>query len=69
MSNLKLYQFAILWHPNKEQKEKEVKTKLVVEPTTILASNDQVAQMMAVKAIPEEYTEQLDQIDIAIRPF
>jgi hypothetical protein len=69
MTNLKLYQFAILWHPNKEQKEKEAKTKLVVEPTTILASNDQVAQMMAVKQIPEEYSDQLDQIDIAIRPF
>jgi len=72
MANLKLYQYAILWHPKKNEKgedKKEEKTKLLIEPTTVLATNDQVAQMIAVKVIPDEYSDQLDQIDIAIRPF
>lgn len=72
MAKLKLYQYAILWHPKEKQKDEEkneAKTKLIVDLTTVLAASDQVAQMMAIKAIPEEYTDQLDQIDIAIRPF
>ena len=67
MENSRLFQYAILWHPTKEQKDK--KSALIVEPTTILAKNEQVAQMMAVKAIPDEFTDQLEQVDIAIRPF
>jgi len=62
-----LFQYAILWHPTKEQKDK--KSEVIVEPTTILAKNPSVAQMMAVKAIPDKYTDQLEQVDIAIRPF
>lgn len=67
MANLKLYQYAILLHPTKD--DKKGKSKLIVEPTTVLAANDDVAQMMAVKSIPEDYADQLEQIDIAIRPF
>lgn len=67
MPNLKLYQYAILLHPAKD--DKKGKTKLIVEPTTVLAASDNVAQMMAVKSIPEQYADQLEDIDIAIRPF
>lgn len=67
MEKSRLFQYAILWHPSKEDKNE--KSKIVVEPTTILAKNEQVAQMMAVKAIPDEYTDKLEQVDIAIRPF
>ena len=67
MANSRLFQYAILWHPTKYQKDD--KSKVIVEPTTILAVNEHVAQMMAVKAIPELYERELEQVDIAIRPF
>ena len=69
MSNSKLYEYAILWHPTKEQKEDGKKSEVVVKPTTVLAPGDGVAQMIAVKAIPDKYAEEFDQIDIVIRPF
>jgi hypothetical protein len=67
--NARLYEYAILWHPNKEQKKDGQKSKIVQVPTTILAVSHEVAQMIAMKAIPDVHTEELDQIDVAIRPF
>ena len=69
MEKAKLFQYAILWHPNKDEEKAGKKTKLVVEPQTILAPSQQVAQMIAIKSIPDEYAEHFDQIDIALRPF
>ncbi|MHA1966571.1 MAG: hypothetical protein ACW964_02090 [Candidatus Hodarchaeales archaeon] len=64
-----MYQYAILWHPNKDEEKKGKKSKIVVDPTTILASDERVAQMIVIKAIPEEYEDKLEQLDVAIRPF
>lgn len=65
-----LFQYAILWHPTEKQvKEEGAKAKVLVELTTILASDQQSVMMTAAMNIPNEYKEQLDQIDIAIRPF
>lgn len=68
---MKLYQYAILWHPTKEQmkKDPELKSKVIVEVTTVLAKEDQHAGMMAAREIPEEYAGQLEQVEVAIRPF
>lgn len=65
-----LFQYAVLWHPTKEQAEKESKKSvLVIAPDTILAPNNNAATMAIVRRIPEEYADQLEQIEIAIRPF
>ena len=69
MEKATLFQYAIIWHPDKEQEKKGEKSKVIVPPATILAKSQQVAQMIAIKAIPEEYAEQLEQVDIALRPF
>ena len=65
----KLFQYAILWHPTKEQEKDGRKSMVVMEPTTILAESEQVAQMIAVKAIPDTYINELNQIVVALRPF
>lgn len=65
-----LFQYAVLWHPTKEQFEKDgKKSVLVVEPSTILAKDQNSATMTIVRKIPEQFADQLDQIEIAIRPF
>ena len=66
---MKLFQYAFLWHPNKKEVEEGLKSKIVVPLTTILAADIQKAGMMAGMAIPAEYKDSLDQIEIAIRPF
>lgn len=65
----RIFQYAVLLHPTEEQVDKGVKSKMIVEPTIILANDQNSANMAAVMAIPSEYKEQLDQIEIALRPF
>lgn len=66
----KLFQYAILWHPTEKQiKDEGAKSKVLVEPKTILATDQQSALMAASMSIPADKREELDQIEIAMRPF
>lgn len=68
-TNAKLFQYAVIWNPNKKEEKEGEKAKLVVEVTTVLAKDDKTAMMMAIKAIPKNYEDKYDQLDIAMRPF
>ncbi len=70
MANSKLFQYAILWHPTEKQvKDEGLKSKVLVQPTTILALDPAAANMAAAMQIPVDKKDQLDQIEIALRPF
>lgn len=70
MTKQKLFQYAVLWHPtDKQEKEEGLKSKLISEPKTILAVDQNSAAMSAAMEIPTEYKTQLDQVEICIRPF
>lgn len=64
-----LYQYAVLFHPTKEEMEKGEKSKIIVDLKTILASSEKEAAMIASREIPDTYLDKLDQVDVAIRPF
>lgn len=66
---MKLFQYAILWHPTKKEIEDGLKDKVVQEITTVLAIDPNKVAMMAAMEIPAEYKNTLDQIEIAVRPF
>lgn len=71
---MKLYEYAVLYHPRpvktKEgEEEKPQRSKLLVDVTRILANNEKEAAMIAARAIPEEYVDKLDRVEIALRPF
>lgn len=55
----------------KVDKDGEVveKAKLVIEPTTVLAEDERQAQILISKSIPDEYLDELDRLDVALRPF
>lgn len=70
MVKSKLFQYAILWHPTEKQiKEEGLKSKVLVEPKTILAIDQNSASMSAAMEIPIDKKGELDQIEIALRPF
>ena len=70
MLKSKLFQYAIIWHPTEKQiKEEGLKSKILVELTTVLSSDQQTASMLAATKIPIDMQNELDQIEIAIRPF
>jgi len=69
----KIFEFAIVHHPkNKRDAEGNdvtEKSKIVVELTTVLAADENEALIQASRTIPDEYVDQLETLDIAIRPF
>lgn len=70
MDTPRLFQFAVLWHPTeKDAEDNGTKSKVIVELTTVLAADERAATMHAARAIPADYTDQLDQVEIAVRPF
>lgn len=69
MAKLKLFQTAILFHPNEEESKKGENSKLVGKPEFILAKDEKSAAMKANLSIPEEYHEKLDQIEVIVVNF
>lgn len=70
---MKLFEFVVIYNPlpTKDQQERgeKPKSELIVDVTRILANNDKEAMMLAARSIPEKYTDKLDQLEIACRPF
>lgn len=70
MQNKKLFQYAILHHPTEKAiKEDGAKSTLLCEPKFILAADINSAGMAAAMDIPADKRGDLDNIEIAIRPF
>jgi len=70
MATAKLFQYAILWHPTEKQvKDDGLKSKVLTELTTILAQDQSTAAMSAAMKVPTDKQNELDQIEIVIRPF
>ena len=70
MKKSQLFQYAIIWHPTEKQsKDNSLKSKVLVDPKMILAESQSSALMAASMEIPTEYKDQLDQIEILMRPF
>ncbi len=70
MNKTKLFQYAIIWHPTEKQiKDEGLKSKILVDLKTILASDQNAASMAAAMDIPSNNKTELDQIEIAMRPF
>ena len=70
MSRSKLFQYAILWHPTEKQvKEDGAKSKVLKDLSTILATDLEMVKMAAIMELSAEYKDQLDKIELAVRPF
>ena len=70
MKKSTLFQYAIVWHPTEKQsKDDGLKSKVLVEPKMILAESQPSALMVASMEIPTDKKDQLDQIEILMRPF
>ena len=67
---MKIFEFAAIYIPEENEGEKQSeKAKIIVQPTTVLAKDEKQAAMLAARALPEEYVNKLDCVEIAVRPF
>jgi hypothetical protein len=74
MAKGKLFEYAVLYHP-KEKKDaagnptENKKSILVGEVKKIIALSETEVGMLAAKSIPDEYNDNLEDIEIVVRPF
>lgn len=73
MAKGKLFEYAVLYHP-KEKKDaagnvEPQKSVVVSDIKHVLAGSDKEVGMLAAKAIPSEYDDKLEDVEIVIRPF
>lgn len=74
MAKGKLFEYAVLYHPRekKDAAGNPIETKrsqIVTDLTRVLATSDKEVGMLAAKAIPDEYNDKLEDVEIIIRPF
>ena len=73
MAKGELFEYAVLRHPKqtKEQADRSEtpKSVVVVSQTSVLAANEAEVSMLAARAIPAELLDNLDEIQICVRPF
>lgn len=69
---MKLYEYAVILDEKLGRDDEIVdEAKVVVDPTAVLARDDAQAQLLAARAIPEEYVTngKLDRLTVVVRPF
>ena len=68
-----LYDYCALYHPKakKDQNGNEVseRSKLIIPVQSIVAATPDEVSIVAARAIPEEYLDKLDDVEIIVRPF
>ena len=67
--NVRLFQYVIIFTPSEKEEKDGVRSKLLVDVTNVLSSDEKSVAILAARQIPEDYLERLDQVNIAIRPF
>jgi len=63
MTKKKLFEYAVLFH------HKDDGTQLIVEPTYTLALNQDEVKLHAARDIEDTHAEQMDRVEVIVRPF
>lgn len=67
---MKLYEYSVYLKPKYDDKGNKIEKEEVIVPVTAkLADDDDQAQLLAARAIPEEQMENLDRLTVVVRPF
>lgn len=67
---MKLFEFAVIYQGKKNKDgEYTKKAAIITEPKCVLAVDEKQAAMMAAREIPSDYAEDLDKVEVIVRPF
>lgn len=70
---MKLYEYAVIYNPlptrDQDERGETPKSELIVDVRRALSNSDKEIMMLAAREIPEKYTDKLDRLEIAVRPF
>ena len=63
-----LFQYAVILH-ERDKDGVYVDSKIIIEPTTVLAKSEKDLVFKITREIPEEYAEDPDNVQILVRNF
>lgn len=63
-----LFQYAVILH-ERDKDANYVDSKIIIEPTTVLAKSEKDLVFKITREIPEEYASNPDNVQIVIRNF
>jgi hypothetical protein len=67
---LKLFEYAIIQQPKKDTHGKIIEQGgILVGVSTILAQDETHVQMVAAREVPEDAMDELDRLEVVVRPF
>lgn len=73
MHKVALFEYVVIYQPRVRKdamgNETQEPAKLLIPVTHVLCKDDKTAGMLAARAIPEEYLDKLDEVEIIVRPF
>lgn len=73
VKKMKLFEYAVIHHPapteDEQKRGAQPKSELLVEPEYVLAFDEKEASVLAARAIPDSHVDQLDRVEIVLRPF
>ncbi len=66
-----LYEFVAIYNPPKtvDGKDNPEKARIIVTMQCCLAKDDKQAAIYAARAIPGDFLDKLDHVEVAVRPF
>lgn len=65
----RIFEYAILLHPTKEESDRGEISKLIKAPTHLLATSDREAAIRAAREVPMELVDKMDRVEVSVRPF
>ena len=68
MSKKTLFQYAVVSH-KLDGKGKVIDSEILVNPTTVLSASERSVGVVAARKLTDEQAENIENIDIIIRPF
>jgi hypothetical protein len=63
---MKLFEFAVIYVPSEKSNKKAL---ILVAPQVVLAKDASSVQLKAAKMIPNEYEEELHDVQVVVRSF
>ena len=65
---MKLYEYAVIRQPSEAPRSTD-KGEIVVQPTAILAKNEEAVKKIAARQIPDYVMDDIGQLEVVVRPF
>lgn len=69
MTKQQVFEYLVIYHPSEKEAKAGDHSKIIVPATTVIAANQNTATLLAGRAIPTEYVDRLERVEVAVRPF